>query len=178
MRRGQDRSRARVWRRGARNGHDWPRGQLRQGSSADSSTVREGHHAVAARSGSAGGPPMTLCYPQPAFPLSQSEKTVAMTAGQTAAPGLNGLRAAPEGLPDPNIQPPTVAEAGDPFTDLRVIDLVARIERGRPVRIADLVAQLNATYLDWIFEPSVVADALLQLTANWMTDYRNVAGIL
>jgi hypothetical protein len=104
--------------------------------------------------------------------------TVAMTAGRSAAPGLRRLREAPDGLPDPNIQPPVIAEASDPFTALRVIDLVARIERGTPVRIADLVSHLNATYLDWMFERSVVEDALLQLQANWMSDYRNVSGIL
>jgi hypothetical protein len=81
-------------------------------------------------------------------------------------------------LPDANIQPPVVAETGDSFAALRVIDLVARIERGVPVRIADLVAQLNASYLDWIFERAVVEAAILQLQSNWMADYRNASGIL
>ena len=54
---------------------------------------------------------------------------------------------------------------------------MARIERGRPIRLDDLVDHLNATYLDWLFSRRVVADALLQLQANWMTDYRNSAGI-
>jgi hypothetical protein len=101
-----------------------------------------------------------------------------MTIGRTAAPGLRGLREPPDGLPDPNIQPPVVAEAGDPFTALRVTDLVARVERGTPVLIADLVSQLNATYLDWMFERPAVEGVLLQLQANWMSDYRNVSGIL
>ena len=43
------------------------------------------------------------------------------------------------------------AEAGDPFTAVRVIDLLARIERGRPTRLADIADRLNATYLDWLF---------------------------
>jgi hypothetical protein len=81
-------------------------------------------------------------------------------------------------LPDPNIQPPTVAESADPFAAVRVIDLLARIERGSPVRIAGLVDRLNATYLDWLFTPGVVADVIVQLQANWMADYRNSSGIV
>jgi hypothetical protein len=81
-------------------------------------------------------------------------------------------------MPDPNIQPPNVAESADPFATLRVIDLLARIERGTPVRIADLVDRLNATYLDWLFTPAVVADVAVQLQANWMADYRNASGIV
>ncbi len=101
-----------------------------------------------------------------------------MTDVRSAAPGLAPLRAAPEGLPDPDIRPPTIAESGDPFSALRVLALLARIERGRPVRLADVVDRLNATYLDWIFSPDVVADVALQLQANWMTDYRNSSGIV
>jgi hypothetical protein len=56
--------------------------------------------------------------------------------------------------------------------------LLARIERGRPVRIADIVDRLNATHLDWIFSPTVVANVALQLQANWMSDYRNSSGIV
>jgi len=56
--------------------------------------------------------------------------------------------------------------------------LLARVERGRPVRLADIVDRLNATYLDWLFSVSVVADVALQLQANWMTDYRNSSGIV
>ena len=93
-----------------------------------------------------------------------------------AIPGLLRLRPVPAGLPDANLQPPTIAESGDPFALLRIIDLVARLERGRPVRIDDLVDTLNAAHLDWLFSKSVVADALIGLQANWMTDYRNIAG--
>ncbi|MEZ0239616.1 MAG: hypothetical protein ACAH65_02355 [Chloroflexota bacterium] len=89
-----------------------------------------------------------------------------------------GLRNPPPGLPDPNIQPPSVAESGDPFAALRIIDLVARLERGRSVPITAVVDRLNATYLDWLFNERVVADALLQLQANWMADYRNTSGIV
>jgi len=95
-----------------------------------------------------------------------------------AAPGDVRLRPAPDGLPDPHLTPPVVAEAGDPFSALRVIDLVARVERGRPVRIDDLVAALNARHLDWLFDPAVVVDVLVALQANWMADYRNASGIV
>ena len=90
--------------------------------------------------------------------------------------GLGPLRAAPAGLPDPNIVPPAVAEAGDPFTSIRVIDLLARIPRAQPVRLADIADRLNATYLDWIFPTPVVAAVAIQLASNWMADYRNSAG--
>ena len=101
-----------------------------------------------------------------------------MTDVRAAAPGLAPLRPAPAGLPEPDIQPPSIAESGDPFSALRVVALLARIERGRPVRIADIVDRLNATHLDWIFSPAVVTDVALQLQANWMSDYRNSSGIV
>ena len=101
-----------------------------------------------------------------------------MTDAPVLAIGLGPLRASPPGLPDPGISPPTIAEGGDPFAALRVIDLLARVERGRPVRIVDVTDRLNATYLDWLFSPSVVADVAIQLQSNWMTDYRNSSGIV
>ena len=91
---------------------------------------------------------------------------------------LGPLRRAPAGFPDPGLEPPTIAESGDPFASLRVIDLVARLERGRPIPLAAIVDRLNATYLDWLFELRVVTDVLLQLQANWMADYRNSSGIV
>ena len=101
-----------------------------------------------------------------------------MTHVQTATIGLGPLRPAPPGMPDPSIAPPVVAEAGDPFSSVRVIDLVARLERGTPIRLADVVDRLNAIHLDWLFTVPVVADVALQLQANWMTDYRNTSGIV
>ncbi len=94
------------------------------------------------------------------------------------APGLIELRPAPPGMPEPSLAPPVIAESGDPFAALRIVDLVARVGRGRPVRIADLKARLDATYLDWLFPEPVIADVLLQLQANWMADYRNSSGIV
>ena len=74
--------------------------------------------------------------------------------------------------------PPVIAESGDAFSALRVVDLVAQLERGRPIDLASIVARLNATHLDWLFEPRVVADALVQLQSNWLADYRNTTGIV
>lgn len=110
------------------------------------------------------------------IPVIQSE--IPVTDVRAAAPGLAPLRPAPPGLPEPDIRPPTVAEVGDPFSGLRVITLLARIERGRAIRVADIVDRLNADHLDWIFSPAVVANVALQLQANWMSDYRNSSGIV
>lgn len=101
-----------------------------------------------------------------------------MIDASVPAIGLPPLRPAPPGLPEPRIQPPTVAESGDPFTAIRVIDLLARVERGHPIRVADIVERLDATYLDWLFSEMVVTDVALQLQANWMVDYRNSSGIV
>lgn len=101
-----------------------------------------------------------------------------MSDTATGTIGLGMLRPPPDGLPSPHIAPPTVAESADPFSAIRVLDLLARIERGRPVRVADIVDRLNATYLDWMFPARVVGDVVLQLQANWMTDYRNSSGIV
>ncbi|HYN70806.1 MAG TPA: hypothetical protein VEX41_11460 [Candidatus Eisenbacteria bacterium] len=95
--------------------------------------------------------------------------------GRSSEPGL---RSPPSGLPDPNLQPPNIAESGDPFAALRIVDLVARLERGQPIPLAAVVDRLNAMYLDWLFDERVVADVLLQLQANWMADYRNTSGIV
>jgi hypothetical protein len=101
-----------------------------------------------------------------------------MPAPVTAEPGVVGNRPAPAGMPDALLQPPTIAESNDPFSALRIVDLVARIDRGHPVRIDDLVDRLNATYLDWLFTRAVVVDTLVRLQANWMADYRNASGIV
>lgn len=101
-----------------------------------------------------------------------------MTDAPIATIGLGPLRPAPGGLPDPDIHPPTIGESGDPFTTLRVLDLLARLERGRAQRLADVADRLNALHLDWLFPVPVVADVALQLQANWMADYRNSAGIV
>jgi hypothetical protein len=101
-----------------------------------------------------------------------------VTDAPTVTIGLGPLRPPPAGLPDPTIDPPNIGETGDPFTALRVIDLLARVERGRPIRLPDIADRLNASYLDWLFPVSVIAAVALQLQANWMADYRNSSGIV
>jgi hypothetical protein len=88
-----------------------------------------------------------------------------------------GLRELP-GLPDPNVQPPTVAEPGDPFAALRVVHLLARIPRAAAVRVRDIVDRLNADYVDWSFSRPVVVAVIVQLQANWQADYRSAGGIV
>ena len=93
--------------------------------------------------------------------------------------GLGPLRPAPAGLPDPAITPPTIAESRrSVHRPSGSSTSLARLERGRPIRLADIADRLNATYLDWLFSPAVVADVALQLQANWMADYRNSSGIV
>ena len=82
------------------------------------------------------------------------------------------------GLPDPLVQPPNVAEAGDPFAELRVVHLLARLPRGSAVRVRDITDRLNADYLDWSFSREVVVATVVQLQANWLSDYRNRDGIV
>ena len=94
------------------------------------------------------------------------------------APGRLVLRPAPPGLPDDAPRPPVIAESGDPFAALRVLRLVARIERGRAVRLDDIVSALNAAETDWLFDRAVVVDALVRLQAAWLMDYRTTTGIV
>lgn len=86
------------------------------------------------------------------------------------------LRQTP-GLPEPDLRPPIVAESGDPFAELRVVHLLARVPRGEPVRVRDIVDRLNHEHLDWSFSRPVVVNAVVQLQANWQADYRNLDGI-
>jgi hypothetical protein len=107
----------------------------------------------------------------------------AVPAGPGASTGLLCylpavlLRDTP-GLPDARLQPPTLAEPGDPFAALRVVHLLARIPRGQAVRIRDVVDRLNAEHLDWSFSRGVVVAASVQLQANWLADYRNADGVV
>jgi hypothetical protein len=82
------------------------------------------------------------------------------------------------GLPDPHLHPPVVAEVDDPFAALRVVHLVARLPRGRVVRVHDIVDRLEREHLDWSFSAPVVVAAVVQLQANWLVDYRNSDGIV
>jgi hypothetical protein len=93
-------------------------------------------------------------------------------------PGAIGRRLLPAGFPDDLPRPPVYAESGDPFSSLRVIEAIAQVDRGRPVRIDAIVDRLNATHLDWLFTRRVVIDVLVVLQSNWMADYRNVEGVV
>src|SRR5262245_1564401 len=86
------------------------------------------------------------------------------------------LREVP-GLPPADVSPPVVAEAGDPFADLRVVHLLARLPRGDAVRVRDIVDRLNRDHLDWSFSRTVVLAAIVQLQANWRADYRDHDGM-
>ena len=79
-------------------------------------------------------------------------------------------------MPSERPAPPVVAESGDPFAPIRVIDLLARVPRAAAIPIGTLVDRLNASHVDWLFDERVVADVVLQLQANWMADYRNTSG--
>jgi len=80
------------------------------------------------------------------------------------------------GLPDADVRPPVIAESGDPFASLSVAHLLARLDRGVPVRLRDIVDQLNSDYLDWSFSRSVVAAVAVQMQANWVADFRTSLG--
>ncbi len=74
-------------------------------------------------------------------------------------------------LPDGEPSPPQIARIGDPFAGLRLVDFVARIRRNQTHQLRDVVAALNAAYLDWYFPEKVVLAALVQLQANWSISY-------
>lgn len=73
----------------------------------------------------------------------------------------------PEGLPDPNLVPPQIARTGDPFSRARIVHFTARVRRNTTHQLRDVLAALNATYLDWYFSEKVLLAELVQLQANW-----------
>ncbi len=87
----------------------------------------------------------------------------------TTEPPLLGP--APAGLPDPDLTPPQIARAGDPFGGLRLVHVLARLRRNETHQLRDVVAALNAAYLDWYFSEQVVLAELVQLQANWSISY-------
>ena len=72
-----------------------------------------------------------------------------------------------EGMPDPDLAPPQLARSGDPFAALRIVHFLARLRRNQTLQLRDVVAALNAEYLDWYFSEKVVLAELVQLQANW-----------
>jgi hypothetical protein len=74
---------------------------------------------------------------------------------------------APEGIPDPGLAPPQIARAGDPFSALRIVHFISRLRRNETLQLRDVVAALNAEFLDWYFSEKVVLAEIVQLQANW-----------
>ena len=74
---------------------------------------------------------------------------------------------APDGMPDPQLVPPQIARSGDPFAALRIVHFVSRLRRNETLQLRDVVAALNAAFLDWYFSEKVVLAELVQLQANW-----------
>jgi hypothetical protein len=77
------------------------------------------------------------------------------------------LGATPEGMPDPNVAPPQVARAGDPFASLRIVVGLSRLPRNVTHQLRDVAAALDHAHLDWSFSEEVVLAELVQLQANW-----------
>ena len=78
---------------------------------------------------------------------------------------------APEGMPDPDLAPPQVARAGDPFSQLRMVHFLSRLRRNATHQLHDVVVALNAAYLDWAFNEKVLLAELVQLQSNWAISY-------
>ena len=74
-------------------------------------------------------------------------------------------------MPDPELAPPQIARSGDPFAALRIVHFVARLRRNETLQLRDVVATLNAEYLDWYFSEKVVLAELVQLQANWSISF-------
>jgi hypothetical protein len=81
------------------------------------------------------------------------------------------LGPAPAGMPEPDLAPPQIARTGDPFAGLRFVHFLARLKRNATHQLRDVVASLNAAYLDWYFPEKVVLADLVQLQANWSIAY-------
>jgi hypothetical protein len=78
---------------------------------------------------------------------------------------------APEGMPDPTLSPPQLARSGDPFAALRVVHFVSRLRRNETLQVRDVVAALNAEFMDWYFSEKVALAELVQLQANWSISF-------
>ena len=81
------------------------------------------------------------------------------------------LAEAPEGMPDPDLAPPQIARSGDVFARLRIVHFLARLPRNVTLQLRDVVAVLNAEFLDWYFSEKVLLAELVQLQANWSISF-------
>ncbi len=77
----------------------------------------------------------------------------------------------PDGMPDPNLVPPQIGRAGDPFTRARILHFSARVRRNVTHQLRDVAAALNAAYLDWYFSEKVLLAELVQLQADWAISF-------
>ncbi|HEY7332694.1 MAG TPA: hypothetical protein VH859_06990 [Candidatus Limnocylindria bacterium] len=78
---------------------------------------------------------------------------------------------APDGMPDPELAPPQIARGGDPFARLRLVHFLSRVRRNTTHQLRDVVAALNAAFLDWSFSEKVVLAEIVQLQANWAISF-------
>jgi hypothetical protein len=74
-------------------------------------------------------------------------------------------------MPSPDLVPPQIARSGDPFAALRIVHFVSRLPRNRTLQLRDVVAALNAEFLDWYFSENVVIAELVQLQAHWAISF-------
>jgi len=81
------------------------------------------------------------------------------------------LGEAPDGMPDPDVAPPQIAHSGDVFARLRIVHFLSRLPRNGTLQLRDVVAALNAQFLDWYFSEKVVLAELVQLQANWSISF-------
>jgi hypothetical protein len=77
----------------------------------------------------------------------------------------------PEGMPDPGVAPPQIARGGDPFARLRILHFLSRLPRNATHQLRDVLAALNAAFMDWYFSEKVVLAELVQLQANWSISF-------
>ena len=74
-------------------------------------------------------------------------------------------------MPEPTLNPPQIARSGDPFARLRILHFLSRLQRNTTHQLRDVVAALNADFLDWSFSEKIVLAALVQLQANWSISF-------
>ena len=79
--------------------------------------------------------------------------------------------AVPDGMPAADPIPPQIARTGDPFAGVRIVHFLSRLRRNETHQLRDVVAELNAAYLDWSFSEKVVLAQLVQLQADWSISF-------
>ena len=76
----------------------------------------------------------------------------------------------PDGMPGSGARSPQIA-AGATRSRHCVVHFVSRLRRNETLQLRDVVAALNAEFLDWYFTEKVVLAELVQLQANWAISY-------